>query len=111
MKKCIILIINIYDYTFIVLLSFLIYKIVFYYSFRFIIRFSYILNMRATLNNLGKKKQENTWGKNVDNSLLIVQKERGSVKKLIKLALKVGKHPLKFNESFSAKNIRTLNRS
>ena len=72
---------------------------------------SYILKMRATLNNLGKKKQENTWGKNVDNSLLIVQKERGSVKKLIKLALKVGKHPLKFNESFSAKNIRTLNRS
>lgn len=50
-------------------------------------------------------------GKNTTESLLIALREWLALKKITRLNKQVIKKPLKFQKSFSAKQIRSLNRS
>jgi hypothetical protein len=55
--------------------------------------------------------QELAQGKNLTESLVKALQDWSSTQNLKKLTLKVKKRPLKFNKTFSAEKIRSLNRN
>lgn len=54
--------------------------------------------------------KEYAGGKNLTESLIVALQEWLSLKKIKELNKQIAKKPLQFTESFSAKNVRNLNR-
>jgi len=60
--------------------------------------------------NIVQEVNRNASGKNLTESLVIALKEWLSLKKISRLNKKVARKPIEFRESFSASQVRSLNR-
>ena len=60
---------------------------------------------------LVKEVKRHSGGKNITESIIIALEEWLSLKKIIELNNEIESKPLKFHEGFSARAIRSLNRS